>query len=251
VQTKRERAAVNNDIYATLGERWYEAHDDPVALLRAESRLRNPWVEDRIAAHLGPGPRAVLDIGCGGGFLANHLAARGHRVTAIDEAKDALEVAALYDRTQTVRYQEADALSLPFGDGTFDVVCAMDFLEHVEDAERAVAEASRVLAPAGLFFFHTFNRNFLSWLVVIKGVEWFVENTPKGMHVLHLFLKPREVAAMCDRHRLDVVELRGSRPAVGAPLWQLVRSGKVPETFAFEFTRTTLLGYTGVARKRG
>lgn len=71
----RDRAAprVNHAWYAELGERWYEAQDTPIALLRAESRHRNPW----IAEHIGPAPRVVLDLGCGAGFLSNGLAARG------------------------------------------------------------------------------------------------------------------------------------------------------------------------------
>src|SRR5690242_7095197 len=72
----RERAGhgVNNDYYADLGTTWYEAEDTPIALLRAEARHRNPWIADTIAAELGPGGKRVLDLGCGGGFLANALA---------------------------------------------------------------------------------------------------------------------------------------------------------------------------------
>ena len=111
------------------------------------------------------------------------------------------------------------------------------FLEHVEEPERLVGEMARVLAPSGLFFFHTFNRNFLAWLVVIKGVEWFVKNTPHDLHVLRLFLKPDEVFAMCLAHGLQRETLLGSRPLIGAPFWRMLRTGSVPSDFAFTFTQ--------------
>jgi 2-polyprenyl-6-hydroxyphenyl methylase/3-demethylubiquinone-9 3-methyltransferase len=192
-----------------------------------------------------------LDIGCGGGFLSNHLATLGHRVVGLDCAADSLAVAARYDATRTVEYARGDARHLPYQTGSFDVVCAMDFLEHVEEPERVIAEAARVLSPSGLFFFHTFNRNWLSWLVVIKGVEWFVDNTPIDMHVLRLFLKPCEVEGMCRNHGLETVQMRGSRPRLGAAFWRMLRTGSVGPDFGFAFSSSTRLAYTGLARKRG
>jgi len=242
---------VNNSIYAEMGARWYDAKDDPVALLRAEARQRNPWVAQRIDQSFGGRPCSVLDVGCGGGFLSNFLAERGHHVLGLDAEDDCLTEAARHDRTRGVDYLHGDALSLPFIDGSFDVVCAMDFLEHVEDPARAIAEAARVLAPGGLFFFHTFNRNWLAWLVVIKAVEWFVRNTPPDMHVLRLFLKPEEVAAMCRAHDLEIVELVGSRPRLGVAAWRLLATGVVGDDFGFAFTPSTRLAYTGYARREG
>jgi 2-polyprenyl-6-hydroxyphenyl methylase/3-demethylubiquinone-9 3-methyltransferase len=249
VQPIARHALVNNRIYESLGERWYQAEDDPVALLRAESRLRNPWVAETIA-HSFTGPaQDILDLGCGGGFLSNYLGWLGHRVVGLDASEDALAVARLHDRSGRVRYQAGDALQLPFQAASFDAVCAMDFLEHVENPERAIAEAARVLRPSGMFFFHTFNRSFLSWLIVIKGVEWFVRNTPRNLHVLRLFLKPAEVRAACERQGLRAVEMRGMRPALGRAFWQMLFTRRVPPSFAFKFTRSTGLGFSGFARK--
>jgi len=191
----------------------------------------------------------VLDLGCGAGFLSNYLAERGHRVVGLDAEDDCLTVAAHHDRTRSVDYEHGDALDLRYIDGSFDVVCAMDFLEHVEDPERVVAEAARVLVPGGMFFFHTFNRTFLSWLVVIKGVEWFVRNTPDAMHVHRLFVRPEELAGMCKNHGLEVIQLLGSRPRFGAAAFRLLATGVVGDDFEFTFTPSTRLGYTGYARR--
>jgi 2-polyprenyl-6-hydroxyphenyl methylase / 3-demethylubiquinone-9 3-methyltransferase len=236
-------SSVDNSIYSRLGDRWYRASDDPVALLRAESRLRNPWILER----LEPSSK-VLDIGCGGGFLSNELAAHGHEVTGLDAARDALAVAAAHDWTASVSYIEGDALALPFRDASFDAVTAMDFLEHVENPARVVEEVARVLRPGGSFFFHTFNRNPISWLVVIKGVEWFVKNTPPNMHVYRLFVKPDELYEMCACSRLRVTEIVGSRPKLSHIL-PLVLSGIARPDFAFVWSKNLLTGYTGVATK--
>ncbi len=241
---------VNNDIYLALGEHWYVDQDSPVALLRAESKLGSPWIAARLDEAFGAGPCRVLDVGCGAGFLSNDMALRGREVTGIDIAADALAVARAHDGSGRVGYVEADALALPFDDGCFDAVCAMDLLEHVEDPERVIAEASRVLAPGGMFFFHTFNRTFLSWLVTIAGVSWFVRNAPEHMHVLRLFLKPEEVRRACTEQGLDEPRLVGVRPRLTRPFWKMLVTGCVAHDFEFKFTRSTHLAYSGVTRKR-
>jgi 2-polyprenyl-6-hydroxyphenyl methylase / 3-demethylubiquinone-9 3-methyltransferase len=240
---------VNNALYDELGERWYAANDDPVALLRAESRLRNPWVVERIRHEHGAAGQ-VLDVGCGAGFLSNHLAREGFEVTGLDASQASLDVAARHDVTGKVSYVHGDALELPFAAASFDVVCAMDFLEHVEDPASVVAEIARVLKPGGVFFFHTFNKNALAWLVVIKGVEWFVKNTPKHMHVLRLFIKPSELSRMCAENGMSVALVHGSQPVVFSwAFWRMLLTRVVPKDFRFRFSNSTLLAYTGYAKR--
>jgi 2-polyprenyl-6-hydroxyphenyl methylase/3-demethylubiquinone-9 3-methyltransferase len=246
------RERVNNEVYHRLGARWYEADDDPIALLRAESRLRNPWVAGTIRARCGEGRRRVLDVGCGGGFLSNALAEAGHDVDGIDLAAESLEVARAHDRTRSVRYATGDAYALPFPDGAFDAACAMDFLEHVEEPGRVIAEAARVLRPGGLFFFHTFSRSFVSWLIVIKGVEWFVRNVPENLHVLRLFITPGELRAHCAAAGLEVEDVRGVRPVIlSRAFWRMLATGRVGPDFRFTFARSPAIGYSGFARKVG
>ena len=237
---------VNNAFYDQLGERWYTATDDPIALLRAECRARLPWILKTLEPQ-----REILDIGCGAGFLSNELARNGHFVTGIDLSADSLRVAASYDTTKNVQYRTMDALHLEFGDGSFDAVCAMDFLEHISDRKQFLLEVARILKPGGLFFFHTFNRNPLASLIVIKGVEWFVKNTPPQMHVSHLFMKPKELREITKQVGLEIRELRGLSPRfLSRAFWNMIITGNVPETFEFTFTNSTLISYSGVAKRR-
>jgi 2-polyprenyl-6-hydroxyphenyl methylase/3-demethylubiquinone-9 3-methyltransferase len=239
---------IDNAWYADLGGRWYAAQDTPIALLRAESRHRNPWIADELARAFAA-PCRVLDLGCGAGLLANYLAERGHHVVGIDSTAESLTVARAHDRTRRVAYELGDACALRYPAASFDVVCAMDLLEHVEDPGRVIAEAGRVLAPGGLFVFHTFNRTWQAQLIVIKGVEWFVKNAPRDLHVLRMFVTPDELRAMCRAHGFEAPEIRGSRPRFGWPLWRMVLTGKVGDDFAFTTTSSTKLGYTGIARR--
>ncbi|MCM2323786.1 MAG: methyltransferase domain-containing protein, partial [Oligoflexia bacterium] len=175
----------------------------------------------------------------------------GFKVVAVDSSPASLATARLHDPTGNVRYVEADALALPLADGSFDAAAAMDFLEHVEDPGRVISEASRVLRPGGVFLFHTFNRTFLAWLLAIKGLEWFVRNTPRNLHVLRLFIKPRELRALCARNGLEVAVFRGLMPVLDPwDLFRLLRTGIVPAEFRFRLTRLPWVGYLGYALKR-
>jgi 2-polyprenyl-6-hydroxyphenyl methylase/3-demethylubiquinone-9 3-methyltransferase len=250
IDSMKPPSDINNACYHALGDRWYQAEDDPVALLRAESRLRNPWLLEEIQKQFGPGSQTVLDVACGAGFLSNALAKAGLSVTGIDLSVESLEVARRLDSTSQVRYLEMDARKLSFPDASFDVVCAMDFLEHVEHPELLIQEMARVLKPGGLFFFHTFDRNPLSWLIVIKGVEWFVKNTPKNLHVYPLFIKPSELSRFCNAAGLKVMKMQGTRPKVlHLAFWRMIWTGRVSSNFEFVFTSSLWMGYSGVAGK--
>jgi len=236
---------INNSFYNDLSDGWYTATDHPIALLRAENAVRVPWIIDQIGSN-----KTVLDIGCGAGLLTNALSKIGHTVTGIDISTSSLKIAADHDSTKRVTYIPASAYELPFNDASFDVVCAMDVLEHVEKPHLLISEASRVLKKKGLFFFHTFNRNFLSYLVVIKGVEWCVPNAPDNMHVYSLFIKPKELEQMCLCQNLKVDTLHGFRPQVfSAPFLKMLFTKKIPKEFGFTFSKNLLTGYCGIANK--
>jgi len=249
MEEQASRQTINNDFYEGLEEDWYQAYNHPVALLRAENAIRSPWILEEIEKRISK-KTSVLDIGCGAGLLTNSLAQAGHDVTGIDLSESSLKIAKRHDRTGTVRYIAANAYSLPFSENAFEVVCATDVLEHVEDPGLLLAEASRVMKPNGLFFFHTFNRNPLSYLIVIKGVEWCVRNTPKNMHVYPLFIKPYELEELCHLYRMQVQKWVGLRPRIFTwAFFQMLLTRKVPKDFSFCFSKSLATGYCGIAQK--
>ena len=250
--TAMKKPEINNSIYCQLGRKWYEADDDPIALLRAEARFRNPWIfKQMILQGMKLGKSKLLDIGCGGGFLSNTLAKKGVQVTGIDISEDAISIAKQYDTTKKVHYFKGDAYNLPFLKNSFDFVCAMDFLEHVNNPEKVIQEASRVLKPGGSFFFYTFNRNFLSWLLIIKGVELILKKTPQNLHVYHLFLKPKEIQNYCNKHDLKVKIFQGVGPKIlHSSFLHFILKRKVPSNFSFTYKNSLRIGYLGHAIKK-
>jgi 2-polyprenyl-6-hydroxyphenyl methylase/3-demethylubiquinone-9 3-methyltransferase len=240
---------VDNDYYNHLGNDWYDADDDPIAVLRVEQQAKNPWVERVINENFTSKDLAIADIGCGAGFLTNYLASRYKSIYGLDASESSLEVAKSKDSTSKVNYVVGDAYKLPYKTASMDVVCAMDFLEHVERPEDVVAECSRILKPGGLFFFHTFNRNFLSWLIVIKFMEWFVPNTPKNLHVLHLFIKPSELKTMMLLNMLSTQKIVGIGPRFNWGFLKSIFARKVTPGFSFKVGGPTLLGYMGYSKK--
>jgi len=241
---------VNNAIYQTLGERWYTADDDPVALLRAENRFRNPILIEQLASLGLEAGAAVVDLGCGAGFLALDLQKAGYKVTAVDAAAGALAVAKARDTSGTIQFCEGDLVELPLESQKYAAVFLMDVLEHVDSPHRVLAEAARVLRPGGLCVFYTFNRNWLAWLLVIKGVEWFVRNTPQHLHVYHLFLRPSELERIFAQIGLQSFDWWGMGPRIWQPaLWHLLRTGRVRPDFQFEKKSNLWIGYVGMARK--
>lgn len=245
-----DSSKINNDFYTDLKSRWYDAYDDPVALLRSENKVKLPWIMERLSKEKLTSGSKVLDVGCGAGFATNILAKEGYKVTGVDLAEGALEEAKKRDETKSVEYITADAMKLPFEDNSFDCVISLDFLEHVYEPEKAVKEISRVLRPGGLFFYHTFSKNWLSYLVVIKGVEWFVKNTPDHMHIYELFIDHKDICKWMDSVGLDFKEVTGLRPIINKSFFKLLKDRVVPKDFNFTTTNSTLISYLGYAKKR-
>ncbi|GGM30296.1 MULTISPECIES: methyltransferase domain-containing protein [Micromonospora] len=178
------------------------------------------WLARARAALVPPASRPdalLVDLGCGAGLLAPHLAGKGYRHVGVDLTGSALEQA----RTHGVTVVNADATAVPLADGCADVVAAGELLEHVPDWRRAVGEACRLLRPGGLLVLDTLNDTALSRLVAV-GVAERLPTVPRGIHDPRLFVDHRALLAECARHGVDL-RVRGVRPEVSGLIGWLAR----------------------------
>ena len=137
--------------------------------------------------------KAVLDLGCAGGFMAEALDDRGAHVTGIDPARDAITAARTHAQGRNITYEVGVGEDLPYADGLYDAVVCVDVLEHVQELGRVLSEVMRVLKPGGMFLFDTINRNPVARLATITVAEDILRILPKGTHNPEMFIKPDEL----------------------------------------------------------
>jgi len=194
--------------FSELAHRWWDAEGE-FRPLHQINPLRLAWI-DGIAALAG---KQVLDVGCGGGILAEAMARSGARVTGIDLATKPLRVAQLHALETGVSgldYREVSAEALADeAPASFDVVTCMEMLEHVPDPASVVAACARLVKPGGWVFFSTINRNPKSFAFAIVGAEYVLKLLPRGTHEWSRFIPPSELAAACRAAQLDVRQMRG------------------------------------------
>lgn len=194
--------------FSELAHRWWDPESE-FRPLHQINPLRLDWI-DRQAPLAG---KRVLDVGCGGGILADAMARKGAQVLGIDLATKALKVAqlhALEAQTPNIRYQEISAEQLAAEQpGTFDVVTCMEMLEHVPDPASVVRACATLVKPGGWVFFSTLNRNPKSFLFAIVGAEYVLQMLPKGTHEYAKFIKPSELATYVREADLDLQGTRG------------------------------------------
>ena len=153
----------------------------------------------------------ALDVGCGGGFSCEFMAARGVVVSGIDQSQKCINAAQKHAIASNfdIDYRCGVGEQMPYADCTFDVVVCVDVLEHVADVQRVLAEVFRILKPNGLFFFDTINRNFKSKLVMIWLMENILGEIQKGVHDWHKFIPPQELTEWLQQTGFDQVEIKG------------------------------------------
>jgi 2-polyprenyl-6-hydroxyphenyl methylase/3-demethylubiquinone-9 3-methyltransferase len=193
--------------FSRLAAHWWDA-SGPLATLHAINPLRTEYIAARAALD---GAR-VLDVGCGGGILAEALAGHGARVVGIDLAADSIAVARAHaaDAALAIDYRVASAEAVAASEaGAFDVVTCLELLEHVPDPGAIVAACARAVRPGGAVFFSTINRNLKSFLFAIIGAEYVLGMLPRGTHDYLKLIRPSELARAARRAGLDVEQLTG------------------------------------------
>jgi 2-polyprenyl-6-hydroxyphenyl methylase / 3-demethylubiquinone-9 3-methyltransferase len=255
---------IDNDIYDRLGGSWWD-ESSPLNLLHGSMTPgRFSYFLDvltRRGKALASGSR-VLDIGCGGGFLAEEFAALGCQVTGVDPSPVSIGAARTHAAAHGLHidYRMGSGEHLPVPDSAFDLACCCDVLEHVSGLDRVISETARVLKPGGLYLFDTVNRTVQSKLIAIKAMQqWpLTRVTDAAIHDWDMFIKPGELADVLRRHGLEAGEMVGLGPRASLPAvlasFIAVRRGRI--TYG-EFSRrldigrvnSTGVSYMGFATK--
>ncbi len=221
------------DKFSQLAHRWWDASGE-FRPLHEINPLRLDWI-DRIA---GVDGKAVLDVGCGGGILAESLASRGARVTGIDLSDKALAVAKLHllESGLAVDYRKIAAEELAAqAPAAYDIVSCMEMLEHVPDPASIVAACAALVKPGGHVFFSTLNRNAKAYVFAVIGAEYLLGLLPRGTHDYAKFIRPSELARWAKKS--------GILPA------QVIGMGYNPFTGKYSLGTNTDVNYLMHARK--
>jgi 2-polyprenyl-6-hydroxyphenyl methylase / 3-demethylubiquinone-9 3-methyltransferase len=193
--------------FSDLAHRWW----DPLSEFRplhTINPVRLEWISKATALN----DMHVLDVGCGGGILAESMAQQGAHVTGIDLANKALAVAKLHSLESGVKvdYRAISAEDLANeAPATYDVITCMEMLEHVPEPASVVQACAKLVKPGGSVFFSTINRNPKAYLLAIVGAEYVLRLLPRGTHDYAKLIKPSELAAYARRAGLESVEIRG------------------------------------------
>lgn len=187
--------------------RWWDP-DGPSRALHELNPQRVAFVRERMAL----AGACVLDLGCGGGILTEALAAEGADVLGIDAAGEQIEIAKLHalESGSKAQYRHVDAEQLAAEmPGSFDAICCMEMLEHVEQPERVLAACATLLKPGGQLFLSTINRNARSFALAIVAAEHLLKLLPKGTHRHAMFIRPSELAAGLRQAGFELRTLEG------------------------------------------
>jgi 2-polyprenyl-6-hydroxyphenyl methylase / 3-demethylubiquinone-9 3-methyltransferase len=212
-ETTAAATAVNADPaelakFSELAHRWWDP-DSEFRPLHQINPLRLDWIQSQLPL----AGKRVLDVGCGGGILADSMARHGAKVLGIDLSTKALKVAqlhALEAQTPNVEYREVSAEALANEQpATFDAVTCMEMIEHVPDAASVVRACATLVKPGGWVFFSTINRNPKSFLFAIVGAEYVLNLLPRGTHEYMKFVRPSELAGYCRGAGLELMQTRG------------------------------------------
>jgi len=193
--------------FEAMAEEWW----NPAGKFKPLHRL-NPIRLDYIDSQATLKGAHALDVGCGGGLLAEGLADRGAITAGIDRSEKVLAVARIHAEQAgaNICYETSDAQTWAADHASeFDIITCMEVLEHVPDVPDTVSACAAMLKPGGYFFFATLNRTPQAYLKAILGAEYVLGWLPKGTHQYAKFIRPSEIHAACRMARLDVMDLHG------------------------------------------
>ena len=193
--------------FEKLADRWWDPQSE-FRPLHEINPLRLQWIDDTVSLPF----KRVLDVGCGGGILAESMARRGAHVLGIDLADRPLKVAALHARQSdaSVAYRaiSAEELALERA-GSFDVVTCMEMLEHVPEPASVVKACADLAKPGATLVFSTLNKTWKAYLMAIVGAEQVLKLVPKGTHEFEKFIRPSDLMRFIDDAGLQVVDATG------------------------------------------
>ena len=216
--------------FSRLSGQWWDARG-PWATLHKFNPVRLVYIRDHAAEHFGRDPTRrdslaglrILDIGCGGGVLSEPLARLGASVVGADPADGNVEVAQLHAAQSglTIDYRSTTAEALAAAGEKFDVVLAMEVVEHVADVALFIASAAAMVKPGGLMFVATLNRTLKSFALAIVGAEYILRWIPRGTHQWQKFVTPNELEMVIEQNGLRVIDEAGVIYNVFADRFQL------------------------------
>lgn len=209
-QSPKQHNVDHNEIakFEAVASRWWDL-DGEFKPLHRINPLRLGYISERAGGLFG---KTVLDVGCGGGILAESMAREGATVTGLDMGAEPLQVARLHALESGVKVDyvqrtvEEHAALNPAG---YDVVTCMEMLEHVPDPQSVVRACAALVKPGGHVFFSTLNRNAKSWLMAVVGAEYVLRMVPKGTHDAKKFIKPSELLGWVDETALQERHMTG------------------------------------------
>jgi 2-polyprenyl-6-hydroxyphenyl methylase / 3-demethylubiquinone-9 3-methyltransferase len=218
--------------FSRLAGAWWDPHG-PMAALHKFNPVRLAYIRDQAAEQFGRDPRSlqslaglrVLDIGCGAGILSEPLARLGASIVGVDPSAENIAVAQAHAATSrlAIDYRAATAEALAAAGDMFDVVLAMEVVEHVVDVGAFIAHAAAMVTPGGLLFVATLNRTAKSFALAIVGAEYILRWLPRGTHRWDKFVRPDELEAAIEESGLRITDETGVIYNLLADRWQLSR----------------------------
>lgn len=195
------------DKFNELAHEWWDV-DGQFKTLHHINPVRVEFIQKHAKLHA----KNLIDVGCGGGILAESLAKAGAKVTAIDLAPQSIEIAKLhlYESNLDINYEciEISEKSASMAE-SFDIVTCMEMLEHVPDPNYIIHECAKLLKPGGIAFFSTLNRNFQSYALGVIAAEYLLKIVPKGTHDYKKFITPAELRSILVRNGFEIIAING------------------------------------------